>query len=497
MREALVVQLEQLSYYHHQSLTGGTERPVQAFRILEVRGTRYFALSRIVDAGLDFTKRTNFLAHHLVFTSEEIATYAIPPLIFRYWDGWRSSWSEEPELLSSESWDSLEKIKLYAGDPSHEFSTAPARSWNELTQAAVNAFGLLDRRAPIWLAANGLTNDILLRLFAESLRMMELRNRDTDYHAKAWELSFITNLQTQDNPNDFKWRCLHFEGSNYGTSGASADAVPLQEVYSKAHTQEESDFATLGPKPAAILEVSPDQEVTEGDIITLEARVAGIPYPFIEWYWNGKCLQNDGRAKCVLRGLKAGPSLVCEVRVGNTYSQVSSGINVHVQAPIKLDKAKNKSVSSTKSEDSSEDLSKNTTWLINEILRESKRIASGTTAKFWEHVGNLDTMPEHRSLELVHGDDLKSLLKCCRAQRRSEQIDRIALRCSEEIKCRFRKDLKGYLQKHGKLALQIGGFVLFLLLIWKLCQFGSQKYHDYRHRSENTRSESNQAPAHR
>src|ERR1017187_249750 len=67
MREALILRLEQLSYYQHLSLSGGTERPISAYRIVDIRGTRYHVLSKIQDAGLDFTGRTNFIAHHLVF----------------------------------------------------------------------------------------------------------------------------------------------------------------------------------------------------------------------------------------------------------------------------------------------------------------------------------------------------------------------------------------------------------------------------------------------
>jgi len=67
MRDALMLQLEKLSYYQHLSLSGGQERPIYCCRILDLRGSRYHVLTRIQDAGLDFTGRTNFIAHHLVF----------------------------------------------------------------------------------------------------------------------------------------------------------------------------------------------------------------------------------------------------------------------------------------------------------------------------------------------------------------------------------------------------------------------------------------------
>ena len=72
MREAVMLRLEQLSYYTHLSLTGGVERPIFTYRIVDIRGSRFHVLSRIRDAGLDFTGRTNFIAHHLVVGPEEI-----------------------------------------------------------------------------------------------------------------------------------------------------------------------------------------------------------------------------------------------------------------------------------------------------------------------------------------------------------------------------------------------------------------------------------------
>src|ERR1017187_387121 len=65
MREALMLRLEQLSYYQHLSLTGAPERPILAYRIVDIRGSRFHVLTRLQDAGLDFTGRTNFTAHHL------------------------------------------------------------------------------------------------------------------------------------------------------------------------------------------------------------------------------------------------------------------------------------------------------------------------------------------------------------------------------------------------------------------------------------------------
>src|SRR5882724_3878359 len=104
MGESLMLRLEQFSYYHHLSLTGGQERPIFTGRLVEIRGARFHVLSRIQDAGLDFTGRTNFIAHHLAFTPDEIRQLPVPAVILRDWPGWVKSWTQEPRMLTNEDW---------------------------------------------------------------------------------------------------------------------------------------------------------------------------------------------------------------------------------------------------------------------------------------------------------------------------------------------------------------------------------------------------------
>ena len=111
MREALMLQLEKFCYYQHLSLSGGQERPIFSYRIVDIRGTRFHVLSRIQDAGLDFTGRTNFIAHHLVFTPEEIRQFPTPPVILRDWPGWVKSWTKEPQLLENEDWSDTRRSR--------------------------------------------------------------------------------------------------------------------------------------------------------------------------------------------------------------------------------------------------------------------------------------------------------------------------------------------------------------------------------------------------
>jgi hypothetical protein len=96
LREALIPRIEKLSYYTPEA---NYNPIICAHRILDLRGTHFHVLSRIVDAGLDFTRRRSFLAHHLIFDPAEIQTAANPAEIFLNWQGWLNNWDGDPAWL--------------------------------------------------------------------------------------------------------------------------------------------------------------------------------------------------------------------------------------------------------------------------------------------------------------------------------------------------------------------------------------------------------------
>ncbi len=84
--------LEVMSGFRH--LPDGATTPVaQAHWILDLEGRHYHVLSRVCDAGLDYTQRTNSFAHHLVLDPSEMSgggpAYLLqqPGLMQRQWDG--------------------------------------------------------------------------------------------------------------------------------------------------------------------------------------------------------------------------------------------------------------------------------------------------------------------------------------------------------------------------------------------------------------------------
>ncbi len=274
MRDALTLQLEKLSYYQHLSLSGGQERPIYCCRVLDLRGSRYHVLTRIQDAGLDFTGRTNFLAHHLIFTPEEIRQYALPPVILRAWPGWVNSWNKDPELFENENWSSLAALPR---------ASMPAVNWQQITSDAANGYGLLEARAGMSFRVDDLTDDQVLALFGESLELLELRDPRRDFRASAWQHTFTTSMQEQDNPADFRWRCLHSDNpaSNRFTA---PDSRALSEVRVLRATKEEELFARSGRQPPRFA-VPPQNIYCElGETARLHAKAEGMPAPAYQWF---------------------------------------------------------------------------------------------------------------------------------------------------------------------------------------------------------------------
>jgi hypothetical protein len=270
MREALALRLEQLSYYQHLSLGGAAERPIFAHRLIDIRGSRFHVLSRIQDAGLDFTGRTNFMAHHVAFSPEECGRFATPPVILRDWQGWVRNWSGEPRILENEDWSAFSSL---AGQ-----SALPAQNWRHLTGDAVNALGLLELPSGVAIRIDGQSDETVLSLFAESLELLEVRETRGDWRTGAWQYTFTSCIQQQDNPADFRWRGTQSEAAVRG------EARAISEIVAAKWTDEEAELARGGRQaPRFILEPQ-NTQVSEGENARLEAQASGVPNVVYQWF---------------------------------------------------------------------------------------------------------------------------------------------------------------------------------------------------------------------
>lgn len=269
MREGLQSRLEQISYFEHATQAGARHSRVFAFRVLEIRGTRFHCLTRIVDAGLDFTKRTNFTAHHLVFSSTETASLPPPPLIFLHWNGWRDNWSADPQWLRDESWGNLFSLPVQA--------LIPCANWQRLTGDAANAASLLETRETF--LADGFDSKITLMLIAESLALQTARPGG----GNAWDVSFTALLQESDDPADFRCR-LAYSGTpaHARLLARGGTLIPLRDARSK---KLDEGTATCARSGLVILEQpKEDQTAHQHDILSLNVKASlGVPVTY-QWY---------------------------------------------------------------------------------------------------------------------------------------------------------------------------------------------------------------------
>ncbi len=275
LREAVMLQLEKWSHYQHLSLSGGQERPIHCCRIIDVRGTRYHVLSRIQDAGLDFTGRTNFVAHHLVFTPEEVREFPSPAVILRDWIGWAKSWSQEPEILDTEDWSSLRAL--------HQIGLLPAARWQRLTGDSANGYGLLDCRNGIALRVDGVLGEEVLGLIGESLELLELRDPSHDFRATRWQYTFTTSLQDQDNTTDFRWRCFHSDNPA-SARFSGLDYRSLIEIRPVQITEVEALLARLGRQPPRFIEQPKKTHCFAAEAAHFKAVAEGVPPPTYQWF---------------------------------------------------------------------------------------------------------------------------------------------------------------------------------------------------------------------
>ena len=100
----LVSAIERVSQF---SNIRGTERSRVIFvhRRMVAGSNRFHILSRIADAGADYTGRTNHIAHHLIVTQEEMARAAsvgITPADVLTQFPWLSRWEGNARFLTPE-----------------------------------------------------------------------------------------------------------------------------------------------------------------------------------------------------------------------------------------------------------------------------------------------------------------------------------------------------------------------------------------------------------
>ena len=163
-------------------------RIIYSHRVLTVGDSRFHVLSRLCDAGADYSGRTNHIAHHVIAPAAEISQTAITPMDFYWQFAWCNRWDGAPIWL-----ESAEEISMA------NLSRAEGRdgAWAEIT-------GKSDHR---WLLVNGAaskgccliapSHQTLLALFTESQHCQAA--------GQSWQTGFTTAVQPTDDLGDYRW----------------------------------------------------------------------------------------------------------------------------------------------------------------------------------------------------------------------------------------------------------------------------------------------------
>ena len=226
LRHRLVRELERLSVYDFGQQVGGNRVDISIYRKIILGSEEYFVLSKICDAGLDYTNRTNYLAHHLILDGFEIATSPSPAEIFLNWNGWKSKWEENSRYLTPGEEVTLTGFKSKG--------LVPCRNWLSFTNDPGNAATLVSPGAvnPIVLENAPAKAEHLLQLFAESSALLKIS-------LDAWDYSFTTFLQGNDDTKAFAW--IGIEGQPIGErlkQGGLRNYIDLQNWSSSIVTDQ-------------------------------------------------------------------------------------------------------------------------------------------------------------------------------------------------------------------------------------------------------------------
>jgi hypothetical protein len=190
----LTAKVESLSGYRH--LYSPTDRraaqnPVlQAHLRLSLDGKTFCLLSRIVDAGLDYSQRTNKFAHHVILDRSELSSAGPAWLL------------QQPGFMETEWGDRSPRIIPTGRDvPQGEAMPARCRRWEEITGDAGWAGVLASMTAPnrpAYLVFR--PGQDPLPLIAEALALIPAAQR--------WNITFSTYFLGLPPDVPCQWRCI-------------------------------------------------------------------------------------------------------------------------------------------------------------------------------------------------------------------------------------------------------------------------------------------------
>ncbi|MEC9036688.1 MAG: hypothetical protein VX588_07690 [Verrucomicrobiota bacterium] len=195
IRERLVSEIERVSGYSYAKK--GKSPKIFAYRKFDISGVIYHVLTRIVDAGSDYTGRTNHLAHHLICADDELKNSGVTPAEILYSYDWLDRYEEEPRYLDDKE---IVNVSEYAGK-----IKLPASNWKKIRGDAGDAALLVDGQGAAKSSIIVVDSDqssqynSLLPLIAESSQLSGLSG------AGSSSVTFTTYFQEGESMADFDW----------------------------------------------------------------------------------------------------------------------------------------------------------------------------------------------------------------------------------------------------------------------------------------------------
>ncbi len=187
----LARELERLSRYEH--IVGKSNPIILRHLQVSIRSGNYHVLSRLHDAGTDYSKRNNHIAHHLAFTQDEALSLPDPATILLFWKGWKDAWLEPPRVLG-------DRDRFEIGDLSTSFASNLPKFSALVDQG--------EPQAQAFQIAEGQEYDLALHYRNELLKLpVSMR----------WDVPFTNFILLSDRPTLFHWsanwtgRALPFE----------------------------------------------------------------------------------------------------------------------------------------------------------------------------------------------------------------------------------------------------------------------------------------------
>lgn len=217
--------LESLSGYHHLHAPGSNRNAVNfCCQAIRIQQSTYVVLSRVADAGTDFSGRSNKIAHHLALTLDEVRAINCPPTtLLADQNFWYTKWSHKPAWLPA---DRMPTAVVSDGSPCSNWK----KTFGDAGWAGIVARSVANDFEPVFAIVPEGCN--ALGLVHEALQQLPPRMH--------WKVSFSTYF-ARSSGADCHWRFLR-EGMEEAAAVRSRPVGIVIDSNSRIELQDEDNY---------------------------------------------------------------------------------------------------------------------------------------------------------------------------------------------------------------------------------------------------------------